>query len=170
MLSGSVGTANLVQVLNSDMKSKQWFVSYWPRWFGVAGIIDRQFLNSWQCKNGPILLTVLYRLLLTNSWRTLTIKLKMFLMSILTVPSWNCTVVLYLVLLRRNSYTAIKSSCCSLLAACIRLLATVCHKQFLNNGISQELKIQMALQVKSGIFPVQWQCRFKTLVSTVSFC
>ena len=35
-----------------------------------------------------------------------------------------------------------------------------------NNGVRQELKIQMALCVKLGLFPVQWQCRFRTLVST----
>ena len=33
------------------------------------------------------------------------------------------------------------------------------------NGVRQELEIQMALRVKSGLIPVQWQCRFRTLVS-----
>ena len=34
------------------------------------------------------------------------------------------------------------------------------------NGVQQELKLQMALPVKSGLFPIQWQCRFRTLVIT----
>ena len=36
------------------------------------------------------------------------------------------------------------------------------------NGIRQ-LQIQMALRVKSGLFFVQWQCRFKTLSSAGFF-
>ena len=35
------------------------------------------------------------------------------------------------------------------------------------NGVSQELQIQMALQVKS--FPVEWQCGFRTLARKVFF-
>ena len=36
------------------------------------------------------------------------------------------------------------------------------------NGIRQELKIQMVLQVTSGLFPIQWQCRLKSLVSMLN--
>ena len=36
-----------------------------------------------------------------------------------------------------------------------------------HNAVRQELEIQMALQVKSGLLPVQWQCRFRALVSMV---
>ena len=33
------------------------------------------------------------------------------------------------------------------------------------NEVRQELKFQMALRHKLGLFPVQWQCRFRTLAS-----
>ena len=33
---------------------------------------------------------------------------------------------------------------------------------WMSNGTRQELKIQMALRVKSVLFSIQWQCRFKT--------
>ena len=33
------------------------------------------------------------------------------------------------------------------------------------NGVRHEVKFQMALRRKSGLFPMQWQCRFKTLVN-----
>ena len=36
------------------------------------------------------------------------------------------------------------------------------HVEIADHGVTQELKSHMALQVKSGIFPVQWQCRFRT--------
>ena len=39
----------------------------------------------------------------------------------------------------------------------------------LSNGIRQELKTKMALRVKLGLFPIQWQFRFRTLVNT-AFC
>ena len=35
--------------------------------------------------------------------------------------------------------------------------------------VRRELKIQMALRRKLGLFPVQWQCRFRTLGSNVFF-
>ena len=33
------------------------------------------------------------------------------------------------------------------------------------NGLRQDLEIKMALQVSLGILPVQWQPRFRTLVT-----
>ena len=37
------------------------------------------------------------------------------------------------------------------------------------NGVRKELKFQMALRLKLGLFLAQWQCRFRTLASKVSF-
>ena len=38
-----------------------------------------------------------------------------------------------------------------------------------SNGVRQELKMQTALQHELGLFPVQWQCRFRILASKVGF-
>ena len=47
------------------------------------------------------------------------------------------------------------------------LFVVVLHPS--SNGVRRELKIQMALRHKSGLFPVHWQCRFRTLASKVVF-
>ena len=39
--------------------------------------------------------------------------------------------------------------------------------EILPNGVRQELKFQVVLQIKSGLLPVQWQCRFRTFVGMV---
>ena len=47
----------------------------------------------------------------------------------------------------------------------IRTRPPLITKKYITNEPRQELKIQMALRVKSGLFPVQWQCKCRTLVS-----
>ena len=37
--------------------------------------------------------------------------------------------------------------------------------RYWSNGVRQELKFQMALQHKSGLFHIQWLCRFRTLAN-----
>ena len=58
----------------------------------------------------------------------------------------------------------------ALICVCVRTLVNQKGEfSITSNGVRQKLKIQMALRHKSGLSPVQWQCRFRTLARKVFF-